>query len=214
MVCSRRSCAPLPYLRFSHDEVIDHTLLHSPSDFSTRHPEAWSAMLSPLGQYIGWIMSPWRVSCLLCLCLSGVLRAPLLRAVPVTTCSSACQAAQVSALVDLYAATQGSQWVVSAGWSSLTPATPIATVCAVLDNNLQGWCCDSTKSRCPAEYGIGMLILYRNNLKGTLPASLFTALGPTLLSVILSSMELKATKFRCLEPSPVFQALILCTECR
>lgn len=134
------------------------------------------------------VVSLWRLSCLLYLCLLAVLWAPVHDAAPVSTCTSACQASQVAALVDLYAATGGSQWAVSAGWSSLTPTTPISTVCDLLSTNQQGWCCDSSQSQCPAEYGISMLILARNNLKGTLPASFFTALGPTLLSVILSSM--------------------------
>ena len=134
------------------------------------------------------------MSCLLYLCLTGVLWAPSLYAAPLTTCTSGCQSSQVAALIELYAATQGNQWTVSAGWASLTPATPISTVCDLLVRNAQGWCCDSSQSECPAEYGISMLLLYRNNLQGALPASLLTALGPTLLSLILSGKDLQTTK--------------------
>ena len=128
------------------------------------------------------------------LSLASVLWSPSLHAVPVANCGSACQAAQVGALVDLYTATQGSQWLVSEGWSSLTSATSISTVCAFLYSNQQGWCCNSDQVLCPVEYGISVLALEGNNLKGTLPESL-SALGPTLLSVVLSSMEPHAASF-------------------
>lgn len=123
------------------------------------------------------------------LSLACAVWAPSLHAVPVTSCDSACQEGQVRALVDLYTATQGSQWLVSNGWSSLTVATPITTVCAFLEVNNQGFCCNSGQALCPAEYGVSMLVLAGQNLKGTLPPSLLPALGPTLLWLVLSSMK-------------------------
>ena len=140
-----------------------------------------------------------RVFCLLS--LACILWSPSLHAVPIASCDSVCQAAQVRALLDLYTATQGSQWFVSEGWSSLTSATPISTVCAFLESNQQGWCCTSSQALCPAEYGISVLLMVGNNLQGTLPASI-SALGPTLLSLVLSSMEPHAT-IHCLEPAAV-----------
>lgn len=150
------------------------------------------------------------VFCLLS--LACIMWSPSLHAVPVASCDSACQAAQVSAMLDLYTATQGSQWLVSEGWSSLTPATPISTLCAVLESNSQGWCCNSSQALCPAEFGVSMLALWRNNLKGTLPAS-FSALGPTLISLILSSTEPHALKTYCLHLQ-LLRPVDICCECR
>lgn len=123
------------------------------------------------------------------LSLACILWAPSLHAVPVTSCDTTCQEGQVRALLELYTATQGSQWLVSEGWSSLTLATPITTVCAFLASNGHGFCCNSGQALCPAEYGVSMLVLAGNNLRGTLPPSLLPALGPTLLWLVLTSTE-------------------------
>lgn len=123
------------------------------------------------------------------LSLACIVWAPSLHAVPVTSCDTVCQEGQVRALLELYTATQGSQWLLSEGWSSLTLATPITTVCAFLASNNHGFCCDSSQALCPADYGVSMLVLVGNNLKGTLPPSLLPALGPTLLWLGLNSME-------------------------
>lgn len=160
-------------------------------------------MLSALGPDGDLFVSARHVSWLLC--LSCIVWAPSLHAVPVSSCTSSngCQQAQIEALVELYTATQGSQWRVSEGWSSLTSTTSISTVCAFLVKNQHGWCCDGTQSLCPVEYGISFLVLWGNNLKGTLPASFFSALGPTLLGLVLSSMELNATALCCLDLQPL-----------
>lgn len=155
-------------------------------------------------------MGARRVFCLLS--LACILWSPSLHAVSVASCDSACQTAQVRALMDLYTATQGSQWHVSEGWSSLTSATSMSTVCAFLENNLQGWCCTNNQALCPAEFGVSALLLFRNNLKGTLPAS-FSALGPTLISLILSSTEPQALNF-CYLHLQLLRPVDICCECR
>ena len=132
------------------------------------------------------------------LCLSYLSWTPSVQASPVSSCGLSCQQAQVRALVDLYAATGGSEWFNSEGWSSLVPTTSLSDVCALLTSNGQGWCCYSSQTMCSGADGIGMLTLPRNNLRGTLPSSFFTALGPTLMSVVLLGAR---HIFDCLLPS-------------
>ena len=134
--------------------------------------------------------------CLL-LCFAGLLWTGSLNAA-VTTCTNtvssgstqSCQSAQVEALIELYAATGGADWIRSAGWSAITPTSTMADVCDMLTSNNQGWCCD-TQAQCPVNTGISMLILPYNNLRGTLPSTFLAALGPTLLSLVLSGTVLR-----------------------
>ncbi len=124
---------------------------------------------------------------LFCVCWEQALAATV-------TCNSTCYGAQVAALADLYTSTTGSEWLQAGDWATIPTlsTTDISAVCTILSESLTGLCCDYTQSACDYStdsYGVAALVLAGQNLQGTLPTSLLTALAPTLLFFIISGKE-------------------------
>lgn len=110
---------------------------------------------------------------------------------PPPTCDTTCQNNQVLALANLYHSNGGSTWHRGANeWPTFISSGVFSTMCDVLASSETGQCCSSISDSVCRDAGIvgegvAILSLPYNNLTGTIPESLITALGPTLLTMPL-----------------------------
>ena len=113
-----------------------------------------------------------------------------LASVSAQACDTSCQTRQVRALADLYRSNGGSTWFRGAAeWPTFMSTLSFSTMCEVLASSATGYCCLSSNSLCTAANivgeGVVILGLPYNNLSGTIPESLITALSPTVLAMPL-----------------------------